>query len=161
METLIKALEALARALKIQSMSPTAQKIYDEAKKALGTSLVPVGDDPDLGCAISVSVLLHDKCGIDIAKTTGTWTLLQELLQSKYFQLVSDPQPADILMYATGTSTIQNTPIKHGHVAILGKYGVLSNNSLTGLWSENYSLASFKARYEVQGGYPLHAFRAK
>jgi len=135
------------------------EKIYNTASSLLGVSLVPVGDDPDVGCAISVSVLLKEKCGIDIAETQSTYALLEELEKSSSFKEVTDPEPGDVIISATGTQ-VKNSPIVHGHTGIVAKYGILSNSSLTGLWSENYTLDSWKERYEVQGGFPTRFFRA-
>lgn len=146
-------------------MQPTDQtvnsmNIYAEAKACLGQSLVPVGDDPELGCAVSVSVLLNEKCGIPIKVTQSTYELLQELISSPRFREVYIPIFGDIIISPTGTSTISNTPITHGHVGCVAKYGILSNNSYTGLWGENYTLDSWRKRYQVQGGYPVRFFRA-
>lgn len=133
--------------------------IYQEAKKALGTSLVPIGDDPDVGCAISVTYLLKEKCGIDIKETLSTSDLLTELINNPHFTEITTPQVGGIIISATGTSTISDTPITHGHCGVVGLYGVLSNNSLNGLWSENYTLETWHKRYGVDGGYPTRFFQ--
>lgn len=139
----------------------TAEKIYEQAKAALGTSLVPVGDDPDVGCAISATVLLKERCGMDIKETLSTLEFLHEIEASPLFQEVFDfGEMGDIWIDATGTSIIPNTPITHGHCGVLGKFGIMSNSSLTGLWSEFYDKDSWKQRYEIQGGYPTRKFRA-
>lgn len=146
----------------IQANLPTinSQKVYDQAKACLGISLVPVGDDRELGCAISVTVLLKEKVGMDIQEVLSTNELLGNLIKSPYFQEVANPLAGDIVISATGTSTLPNTPITHGHVGIVGLHGIMSNNSYTGLWSEFYTLETWKERYSVQGGYPIRYFRA-
>lgn len=156
-----KALQSLLKILKNKTMqTQNSFKIYQAAKYSLGKSLVPVGDDPDVGCAISVTVLLNELCGFAIKETQSTYELLQELIASKLFTEVIDPLPGDIIVSATGTSSIPNTPIKHGHTGIVARFGILSNSSLTGLWSENFTLATWANRYEKQGGYPTRYFRA-
>ncbi len=137
----------------------TAQRVYAAAKECLGDSLVPIGDDPDVGCAISVSVLLRDMCGIGIKETLSTSELLQEMISSTFFVEVQNPAAGDVIISATGTSVNPKTLITHGHVGVVGLHGILSNNSMNGLWSENYTLDTWKARYQSQGGYPVRYFR--
>lgn len=144
----------------INQQTETSKKVYLWAKQCLGESLVPVGDDREYGCAISVTVLLKEKMGLNIKETLSTLELLHMLEKSTIFKEISDPLPGDIIISATGTSTLPNTPIKHGHTGVVAKYGILSNNSYTGLWSEFYTLESWKKRYEIQGGYPTRFFRA-
>lgn len=142
-------------------MTPNSQKVYDISKSCLGTSLVPIGDDPEVGCAISMTVILREKCGFNIAETLSTADFLNELIASQLFDEVTVPLPGDVIISATGTSAIPNTPISHGHCGTIGEFGILSNNSLTGLFSEIYTLDTWKQRYAVQGGYPMRFFRAK
>lgn len=139
-------------------------RIYDIAKSCLGKSLVPVGDDPDLGCAISLTVLLN-KAGINIRETVSTAQALVELETSPLFKEVSDPLPGDVIISASGTSSIENTSIKNGHCGVVAIYpigdnGIMSNNSLNGLWQEVYTLSSWNERYKIQGGYLTRFFRA-
>lgn len=157
-----KVLISLLKLINIIKMeqTETSLQIYTTAKKLIGVSLVPVGDDPDVGCAISVTVLLKEKCNIPIGETQSTHDLLIELIESPLFKEVNEPLPGDIIISATGTSQLAGTPIKHGHTGIVAKFGILSNSSLTGLWSENFTLETWTNRYKYQGGYPTRYFRA-
>ncbi len=134
-------------------------RVYNTAKETLGNTLVPVSDNREVGCAISLTVLLKEMCGVGIKETLSTAELLQELESSTLFKEVSDPTFGDVIIDATGTSSMPNTPITHGHCGVVGKKGIMSNNSYTGLWSEFYTLESWKQRYEVQGGYTSRYFR--
>lgn len=134
-------------------------RLYLQAKASIGTSLVPQGDDPELGCAISVNEL-HSACfGFQIGGGQSTILLLDALIHSAFFKEVTDPLPGDVLVSATGTSSIKNTPIPNGHTGIVGFYGIMSNNSSTGLWDEHYTMDTWKARYVTQGGYQMRYFR--
>lgn len=157
-----KALLSLLALIRIIPMNQTqtSLNIYKVAKSCLGTTLVPVGDDPDVGCAISVTVLLKEKCNIPIRETQSTHDLLIELIENPLFKEVNEPLPGDIIISATGTSQLAGTPIKHGHTGIVAKFGILSNSSLTGLWSENFTMETWINRYKYQGGYPTRFFRA-
>ncbi len=136
-------------------------KFYNEAKAMLGKSLVPAGVDPEYGCAASVNQLHRITFGFPIGGGASTALLLQSLIGSSFFQEVFNPLPGDIIIDATGTSTIPNSPITNGHVGVVGFYGILSNDSNTGLWSENYTQQTWNERYEVQGGYKNRYFRRK
>ncbi len=135
-------------------------KVYAEAKALLNTSLVPKGDSIEYGCAISVSVLVKEKSGIALPETVSTATLLRELLSSPFFMEIQSPLAGDIIISATGTSTLQNTPIANGHTGIVGYHGIMSNNSFNGLWQEKFTMDSWRQRYEIAGGYPILFFRA-
>ncbi len=140
--------------------TPNSLKVYTCAKEAINATLVPANDDPELGCAISVSVLIREKAEIDIKETVSTAELLQELIDSPKFVEVQVPLAGDIVVAATGTSKIPNTPVPHGHTGICAYYGIISNDSSTGLMGENYTLDSWKQRYDVLGGYTSRFFRA-
>ena len=48
----------------------------------------------------------------------------------------------------------------NGHVGIMGDNGqIMSNNSNNGLWDIHFTLASWKARYVDQGGFPMVYYR--
>ena len=142
-------------------------KLYLSAKECLGKTLVPAGDDPEYGCAISVNMLFLRTFGKQIGGGTSTYDLFQNLVNSPLFKEVqeSEVQGGDIIISPTGMSSIPFTPITNGHVGVLGIYGapnngIMSNDSFNGLWQEVYTLASWTARYKIQGGYPMRFFRA-
>lgn len=136
--------------------------LYTVAKNCLGISLVPPGDDPEYGCAISLNMLALKAWGRQIGGGASTALLLQDLIIGPFREIDESKErvePGDIIMSATGTSTIKNPPIPNGHVGVIGSYGIMSNNSNNGLWQEVYTLASWKQRYEIEGKYPTRIFR--
>lgn len=137
------------------------EKVYQKAYMFLGKSLVPPNDDPDVGCAISVTVLLKEKCGINIKETTSTYELLHELIASPYVEEVFSPLFGDIIISATDTSLFQNPPFPHGHTGIVGKVKIMSNNSSNGLWEDGWTLPAWDNHYRKLGGYPTRFFRPK
>lgn len=138
------------------------QKLYAAAKGVLdaGESLVPAGFDPDLGCAISMCELLK-RIGVIIPETPSTATLIYEFEKSLSFIEIGalEATAGDIIICATGTSSIYDTPIQHGHVGVIGKFGIMSNDSDTGLWKEKYTIDTWRQRWEVEGGYQSRYFR--
>ena len=145
------------------SASPTnqptehSQKVYDVAKSCLGTHITEDPSvDPALGCAEAVSYVL-EQAGYDlgfhgIAGTSDLYTWLKN-----HFTPVTDPLPGDVIISPTGTST---TGSPHGHVGIVAKYGVLSNNSNDGKFEENFDLTKWHNYYSALG-FPVLFFRAK
>lgn len=145
----------------LNGQTANSLKLYQKAKEFLDVSLVPTGDDPEYGCAISVNMLSLRTFGTQIGGGTSTYNLLQDLIISPLYQEVTEleSQAGDVIIDATGTSTIPNSPIPNGHVGIIGYYGIMSNNSSNGLWQENYTHLTWKQRYEKEGGYPTRYFR--
>lgn len=150
--------------IKNNIQSPADIQIWRTAVASLGVCLVPPSDDPELGCAISVNMLFEKTFPSlgQIGGGTSTYGLLQALIKSPYFIEITEMQalPGDIIMAATGTSTLNGTPISNGHVGIMAeKQNIMSNESATGLWTQNYTLPSFIQHYQVEGGYPVRFFR--
>lgn len=111
----------------------------------------------DLGCAEAVSYVLKVS-GIvfpteGIAGTAALYTWLQQ-----HFILVVNPLPGDVVISPTGFSS-KNSP--HGHTGIVAKYGILSNDSDTGLFLEKYTIASWHQYFGVTEGFPVFYFRSK
>lgn len=134
--------------------------LYTVAKECLGISLVPAGDDPEYGCAISLNMLSLRAFGHQIGGGASTTLLLKDLvIQPHNYTEVREPLPGDIIISATGTSIKPNPAIPNGHVGVVGQFGIMSNNSDDGLWSEAYTLASWDTRYRAAGGFPTRFFR--
>ena len=138
--------------------TPNSIKLYEMAASCLGKFLVPKGYDPMYGCAIAVNSVYKRAFGIEIGGDASTYNLLQALIKSENFKEVTIPLPGDIIMCATGTQPA-TSPLKHGHVGIVAKYGILSNNSANGVWSENYTLGTWMERYVTIGQFPVRYFR--
>lgn len=135
-----------------------ATAIYTEASKCLDThitlnSAVP----PDLGCAEAVSFVLKNAGveGIPVAGFAGTAALYAWLNKSSSWVLTSTPVPGDIVISPTGMSSIGS---EHGHVAVYAKYGLLSNDSDTGLFLEKYTMTSWNKYFGTTLGFPTYVF---
>lgn len=112
----------------------------------------------EFGCAESVSRILT-QFGLLHAVCTGTWTLNQELKNSRYFQRISeyDVTPGTIIIATTGEG---NGQLKNGHVGIVDENKrVWSNNSYTGKWSNHLNVMFFKNYYGLIGGFPIHYYK--
>lgn len=133
--------------------------IYNSAKKALGKHITLNEMVPhDVGCAEAVSYVLKD-AGFAMPKLgiPGTANLYQWLKNSPNFKqrFIGDAIPGSIIISPTGTSAL-NSP--HGHTGIVGKYGILSNDSATGLFLEFWNLDKWKRYYNQQLAFPVFIF---
>lgn len=140
------------------AQDPSANRLalYEWAKGCLHKDIAATQDE--LGCAEAVSYLLH-KVGVPGFKpTVSTQELWGELKALYAFEQVQEPLPGDIIISPTGTSTIAAA---HGHVGIVAFYGILSNNSMTGLFEEYYTMQSWKAYYGDKLKFPIYYFRFK
>lgn len=133
------------------------QTIYDTACLNLKTDVSPNDIAPDeYGCAETVSDLLK-MAGFDIGLYLSTYQLYYALKSNSGFIRVDTPLYGDIIISPTGFG---NGMLPNGHVGICGKDDkIMSNNSFTGLFEENYTQDAWKARYQKVGGYPLIYFR--
>lgn len=140
-------------------LMPHKEHLYDVATSFLGRDASPNDLAPDeYGCAETVSNIIRSAFPeLNFPIMLSTRQLFAHLLHSPSFQrIVTEPAYGDIILSATGTG---NGSLHSGHTGIVGKYGVLSNDSRSGLFLENYSLASWKLYFEGKGGFPTYFFR--
>ena len=132
-------------------------RIYTTAYNAIGTDVSPKDYAPDdLGCAESVSNMIQKALPeLRFPTAVSTYLLYAYLAQSPSFRPVNTPTPGCIIISVTGTG---NGVVKNGHVGIVGKEWIMSNDSRTGTWEANFQLSSWKRYYEAKGGMQTHYF---
>lgn len=125
-------------------------KIYDFAKSCMGKDIAATQNE--LGCAEAVSYVLNHclVSGFPKAGILGTAELNSWL--KKNASIVTTPLPGDIIISPTGSST---KGAKHGHVGVVAKFGILSNNSMNGLFQETYTLDEWHEYYHNRLGFPV------
>lgn len=133
--------------------------LYKTALSFLGTDASPNDLAPDdLACAETVNEIHKKAFGIHIDEpglsTTSLYAAMKHL--TSMFQSVPDPLPGDIIISPTGYG---NGNLAHGHVGIMSKYRIFSNNSATGNLTEYYTLETWRDRYQKLGGFPVLFFR--
>lgn len=150
-------LQALTLLNSLRNMTPKQTQLLKVAKTFLGKDASPSDLAPDeLGCAESVSDVLRAAFPeLKFPTLLSTLTLYNYLRVSPSFAQVSAPQSGDIILSVTGTGT---GTISNGHTGIIGLYGILSNDSRTGTWEENWTMDSWRRYYEDKGGFPTHFF---
>lgn len=158
----LQLLSILAAVQRLQAMQPYSmprkEKLYQTAKGFLGTDASPNDVAPDeLGCAESVSRIVQQAFPtLRFPLFLGTRFLYAHLFEDGNFRRVETPEYGDIIISPTGMG---NGKLSSGHTGIVGKYGVLSNDSRSGLFLENYSIASWKLYFHGRGGFPTYFFR--
>lgn len=138
-----------------------AAKLYEQAKKLIGTDASPNDAAPDnLACAETVNRIVALALGAPIGGGTSTYAMWQVLRSdSKRWTPImgSEALPGDIIISPTGGTT--NARLEHGHVGIVAKHGILSNNSENGLLCENYDIPTWKRYYSGFGLLPTLFYR--
>lgn len=137
---------------------------YKVALGYLGKDASPNDIAPDeYGCAESVNDIHQAAFGTQIGGDVSTYRLYAALKdQPVLFEEIDQPLSGDICISPTGYQTGKNPPFKNGHVGIVGENGVImSNDSGTGKFMQNYSLATWRARYVDMGGFLMKFYRRK
>lgn len=137
--------------------STNQEKLYTTAKSLLKKRLTLDASVPkNVGCAQALSYVLKE-CGYPIPKggISGTASMYEWLFDN--FDKVEAGQPGDIIINVTGTGI----STRRGHCAVMGKYQIMSNNSITGKWDTQWELPNWIRFYEEQGKMKTHYFRAR
>lgn len=144
------------------------ETLYNLAKSLLGLHLTLDNSIPqDTGCAEAISKILSLEGINDIGASgiPGTASLYQWLKSHPSFEEVTAPNEGVIIISPTGMGSGK----VEGHVGILGKFnvqynqdwGIMSNDSNTGLLREQWSLNAWKQYYAGYGGLPIFLFNLK
>lgn len=137
------------------------QKIYTEAAACLNRHITLDATVPsDLGCAEAVTYVLKNAGVQNIPDTgiPGTAALYQFFITNPtMFTRVLAAEPGDIVISPTGQSTLG---VAHGHTGIVADYGILSNDSDSGLFLEKYTETTWARYFGVANGFPIYYFRA-
>ena len=111
----------------------------------------------EFGCAESVNNVVFKAFGDYAGGDLSTARMYLAIQNNWKFAQVTTPIKGDIIISPTGYG---NGSMPNGHTGIMGDNGqIMSNNSDTGIWDIHYNLASWKARYVDQGGFPQIYFR--
>lgn len=137
-------------------------KLYKLAKASLGKDIAKTQDE--LGCAEAVSGLLNRAYGDIPAGVLSTTTLYQKIASSGSYAVTRAVQPlsrvakpGDVILSPTGFGS---DPSDHGHVGVAGFYGIMSNDSATGLFKQNYTFDAWDASFRGRG-FPVFICRRK
>jgi hypothetical protein len=134
-----------------------SEKLLETAKLYIGKDASPNDLAPDeLGCADTVSAIVHEAFPDFPANILSTVVLNANLKAHPKFKLVKDPQPGDIIVSPTVGKTVGHTGICFEEARIA------SNNSFgpnKGRFTNNYSLAKWGSTFESKKGLAIHLYR--
>ena len=132
------------------------ERLLSEAKKWLGKDASPYNyASQELGCAESVCSILKHSVARDFPLELATWLLNTLLRKDKRFKSTLALSPGNIIL---SPSFSGNGKIR-GHVGIIGENGtIMSADSGTGIWKENYNIQTWVTRYRKLGGFPIYVF---
>lgn len=132
-------------------MNPSKARLYC-ARLQEGVDLSDLAPN-ELGCANAVTQIDRMLFGDTIE--VSTWKLLEHYVLSPEWMEWQNPTNGCTVIAATGTG---NGRIKNGHVGIYDNGLVWNNNSYTGKWAQSYTIDSFKAYYQGEGGMRVRYF---
>jgi hypothetical protein len=105
-----------------------------------------------------VNEVFRQALGTRVGGGASTKLMYEILEKSDRFIPVEYSLPGDIVISPTGYG---NGNLPNGHVGIVGKYGIMSNNSETGFWELNYTLVGWIKQFRTFGGFPVRFYRVK
>lgn len=155
-------LPVLISAGSMNTQTTNGQKLYATAASFLDKTVAPLNAIDAygvLGCAITLNILAEKAWGTQIGGGYSTAALWECLKDTSKFESVTtgNALPGDIIIAPSGSNA--NARLAHGHVGIVAKYGILSNNSETGTLEETFDVASWIAYYTTYGGIPTLCYR--
>ncbi len=131
-------------------------QIYNTAKSLMGKHLTLNDTVPmNVGCAQALSYVLK-QCGYAIPKYGIDGTVDMHNWLQKNFTRVDTPQAGDVIISVTGTG---NGSVR-GHTGVVALHGILSNESQSGLWKEDWTLPAWLVHYQTDGELTTEYFRA-
>ena len=159
-EPQIAPVEPLVEEVKEIPMPTATEKLYDLSKSLLGTRL---GRDKSIPWMVNCANACTDVLiragvkGLPPKGIAGTAALLSFLEDSTEFKEVDVYTPGAVIINATGTG---NGKIR-GHVGLAGYHTIMSNNSETGFWDDQWNWERWYNYYEKYGGINTRHFVMK
>ena len=131
--------------------------LYLMAISKLGKDASPQDRASDeYGCVESVTEIIHAMLP-EVPVMLGTYTFWEYMQRSQRFQETLYPERGCIVISPTGTSSKK---AKNGHVGIMGDNEIImSSDSRSGLFLENYALKSWKLYYKDKLGFPVFFYK--
>ena len=134
-----------------------SSSLYLMAISKLGKDASPRDRASDeFGCVEFVTEIIHTILP-EVSIMLGTYTFWEYMKNNSRFQETLFPTRGCIIISPTGTSTKR---AKTGHVGILGDNEIImSSDSRSGLFLENYSVRSWKLYYKDKLGFPIYYYK--
>lgn len=133
---------------------PKTEALLQSALLQIGVDASPNDVAPDeLGCAETINDIHMVAFGDPIGGTVSTGLLYEALKVRKDFIKLDVPESGCIIISPTGQG---NGKIKNGHTGIIdNNLNIMSNDSASGNFKQNYTIQTWRNRWEKIGGYPI------
>lgn len=164
-EKLAALIKKVAMIINSRPMTTLESIVYQKAAQSLGRHMTLNEAIPaEVGCAEAVSAVLSLAGVSDGTKgIAGTSALEDWVIQSGRFTKIPIPETGALLISATGKG---NGSVE-GHTGFFGRYdlrfpadwGLLSNDSASGLFLERWSWSRWQKHYSGAGGLPCNIYR--
>ena len=127
--------------------------IYQTGKKFLDKDISKTQNE--YGCAESENYIFKEAIGEEIGGDVSTYRMYLLIKDDIRFTKEDFPKEGDVILSPTGFGEKG----KSGHVGIISNEGkIMSNNSISYLWTEHLTLKEWKKTYK---NFPIHFFRYK
>lgn len=138
------------------------EKLYQVAKESLGKDMSPQDLAPDsLACMESVNGVYLAAFGeelLPMSARLSTEAGYQAMVQDSRLEKTATPTPGCIVISPTGYSSKGS---QHGHTGIWGNFDVMSNDSNSGRWTDNYTHDAWYKVFHDTLGFPVFFFNIK
>lgn len=146
----------------VKPVQTKREHLYEVAKACIGQDMSPQDVAPDtLACMESVDGVYLKAFGKHLLSPANRYSTMlgyKAMLNNPELEVVADPLPGDIVISPTGYSS-KNSP--HGHTGLRGISTYMSNDSDSGLWKANYTLAAWPLVFSKTLGFSVIHFRVK
>lgn len=119
----------------------------------------PLDRAPDyLACMESVDGVWFEAFGEHLLKPEDRLSTNKgyaAMLVDPRLKKIDTPEVGAIVISPTGHST---KGVSHGHTGIVGNFDIMSNDSNSGLWSDNYTKAAWTNVFHRTLGFPVYYF---
>ncbi len=157
---LMTTLKSLVSLLIKKSQMDFSKILYDTAFSFMRKDVSPT--ENELGCAESVNFIHREAFGDEIGGGVSTRLMHEALKKRKDFKEIPSPEMGCIII----SPTRANDPTNNGHVGICGKdretdglRRIMSNNSVTYLWDDNFTIDSWNAYYKKKKGLDIFYYK--
>lgn len=166
-QAVLKLQELLRQKQELEQSKTNAIRFYERALTFLGRDASPRDEVSDyFACVESINNIHEAEFGFPVGGQYSTYWMQKALAISPYFKEVSvnDLDKGDILIFPTGSGTRRfpngQLIIPSGHVLVCaGGNLLMSNDSASGNFMQNYSIDSAMQRWVKDGGYSVFAYR--
>lgn len=133
-------------------------KVYATSLSCLGIDITPKDSVPDNVACVDTATTILRLAGIDIPYMTYTPNMFRYMDEQKTkFKRVTTFEPGNIIISPTGFG---NGKLSNGHVGIIGfDEEIMSNDSSSGLFVQNYTVKKWAEFYRGKGGFPIYVFK--